>query len=157
INLLEYLRKLAMEPTKRVHAKVVRKWGGEVPPNVVKEGNNSPKRRHNMEFSTELLKPIAEQLAGMIKGALERKEEGYTIREVEESLRHMLLLLGRLVLGMVLSWAEEEVRRVIPCTCGGQLHYQRRRAAKVLSVFGWVRYERSYYAGCAWEREGSTR
>lgn len=32
--------------------------------------------------------------------------------------------------------------------CGGELHYQRMRAAKVISVFGRVTYERAYYAGC---------
>ena len=28
------------------------------------------------------------------------------------------------------------------------MQYQRRRRAKVLSVFNWVEYERVYYAGC---------
>ena len=31
---------------------------------------------------------------------------------------------------------------------GGTLQYQRRRPAKIFSVFGWVEYERAYYAGC---------
>ena len=32
--------------------------------------------------------------------------------------------------------------------CGGRLEYQRRCEAQVMSVFDWVKYERSYYADC---------
>jgi hypothetical protein len=56
--------------------------------------------------------------------------------------------LGQLTLGLVLSEAEGRLPRSLPCECGGRLQYQRRRDAQVLSVFGPVRYERSYYAGC---------
>lgn len=34
------------------------------------------------------------------------------------------------------------------CSCGGTLHYQRLRAATVLSVCGRVTYARAYHAGC---------
>lgn len=101
-----------------------------------------------MEFSTENLKPIAEQLAALVSQEL-HSEGGAKIRRVEGEIRRQLQVVGQLTLAMVLSQADGIPEREIACACGGQLHYQRRRAAEVLSVFGWVSYKRSYYAECA--------
>lgn len=100
-----------------------------------------------MEFSIEQLKPLAEALAQMIGNEL-KKEDRQTARGIEENLRQRLLELGQMTYGMILTNCDEAPERELVCECGGQLHYQRRRKAKVLSVFDWVTYERNYYAGC---------
>lgn len=99
------------------------------------------------EFITENLKPIAEQLAMMITQQL-RNEDNTQIRQIENELRQRLQEVGQMTLGMVLSQADVVPKREIVCECGGTLRYQRRRSVKILSVFGWVEYDRSYYAGC---------
>lgn len=100
-----------------------------------------------MEFSTENLKPIAEEMTAIIMQKLAGKEE-YKEREIENEIRKQLFELGRLTFGMVLSQADGMPEREIACECGGTLYYQRRRPAQVISVFDRVEYERNYYAGC---------
>ena len=100
-----------------------------------------------MEFSTEELKPLAEELAHMIGSKLE-KAEGITVSEIEADIRQCLREFGQMAFGLILTNQDPPPEREIVCECGGQLQYQRRRRAKVLSVFDWVEYERSYYAGC---------
>jgi hypothetical protein len=100
-----------------------------------------------MEFSIETLKPIADQLAQLCSQALEG-EPDQSIRKLETDLRKNLQTIGRLALGQMLSQAEEAPARRLACACGGELKYQRRREAQIESVFGWVAYERHYYAGC---------
>jgi hypothetical protein len=100
-----------------------------------------------MEFSTEELKPLAEKIAYMIGSELE-KAEGITVSEIEADIRQCLRELGQMAFGLILTNQDPSPEREIVCECGGQLQYQRRRTAKVLSVFDWVEYERSYYAGC---------
>ncbi len=100
-----------------------------------------------MEFNTEALRPIAEKFAEVIKEGLQEQPDP-PIREIETGMRQWLQCLGQLTLGLVLSQAEARAPRSLPCRCGGRLQYQRRREAQVLSVFGKVTYERSYYAGC---------
>lgn len=100
-----------------------------------------------MEFSTETLKPIAEQFAKIIRQALEQEPE-QKIRNLETDMRKSLQEIGRQALGQVLSQEDEAVEKTRVCQCGGQMQYQRRREAHLLSVFGWVDYRRSYYAGC---------
>ncbi|MGD2026477.1 MAG: ISKra4 family transposase [Anaerolineales bacterium] len=102
-----------------------------------------------MEFTTQELTPIAEQMAALCVKKVKEQEKDGQIMELENGLRHGLLQLGRMVLGSTLSQAEGISPRVIECGCGGELRYQRRRAARIMSLFGWVTYERSYYAGCA--------
>ncbi|MBT7991118.1 MAG: ISKra4 family transposase [Anaerolineae bacterium] len=105
------------------------------------------KWRHGMEFSTEELAPIAEQIAELCVRKMER-EQDRQIMALENGLRQGLKKLGGMVLTSTLSQAERELEREIACQCGGTLHYQRRREAKIESLFGWVEYERSYYAEC---------
>jgi len=100
-----------------------------------------------MEFSTEKLKPIAEQLTIIVKEELS-KGENITGRDMENEIRKQLLELGKQTLSMVLSQADGAPEKEIPCDCGGTLYYQRRRPAQVLSVFDRVEYKRNYYAGC---------
>jgi len=100
-----------------------------------------------MEFTTEELAPIAEQMAALCAKKM-RTEEDRQIIVLEEGLRKGLKELGGMVLTRTLSQAEGELERETPCQCGGTLHYQRRREAKIESMFGWIPYKRSYYADC---------
>ena len=100
-----------------------------------------------MEFSTEQIKPLAETMAKMIGSELE-KEDRLTGRKIEEGIRQGLQKMGQMAFGMVLTNQDGVPEKEMACDCGGELRYQRRRSAKVLSVFDWVEYERSYYAGC---------
>jgi hypothetical protein len=101
-----------------------------------------------MEFTTQELLPLAEQMAALCVNKVKQQEKAGHIMEIEDGLRHGLKQLGRMVLGSTLSQAEGKPVQQIACECGGELSYQRRRAAKIMSMFGWVTYERSYYANC---------
>lgn len=100
-----------------------------------------------MEFTTEELAPIAEQVAAICVKKMGVASDRQ-IMALEDGLRQGLKELGRMILTKTLSQAEGVVEQEIPCQCGGTLHYQRRREAKIESLFGWVPYQRSYYAGC---------
>lgn len=100
-----------------------------------------------MEFTTEEIEPIAEQLAKLCAKKVGAGKERH-ILELEEGLRGGLKELGSMVLGKTLMQAEGVREKEIACECGGKLTYQRRRGAKIESIFGWVTYERNYYAAC---------
>lgn len=105
-----------------------------------------------MEYNTETINRAAQQLAEMFKMAVIRQRqsgEGVPlIAQIEADLREALRQIGLQALGLFLSSMQATPANEIACSCGGSLHYQRKRAAKVISVFGKVSYERAYYAGC---------
>jgi hypothetical protein len=100
-----------------------------------------------MEFTIKELAPIAEQMAKLCVQKLQQ-EKNRQILVLEEGLRQGMRELGRMVLASSLSQAEEAMERELACQCGGTLTYQRRREAKIESLFGWTSYKRSYYAAC---------
>jgi hypothetical protein len=105
-----------------------------------------------MKYSTEMMQKIAQQYAEMIQLAI-KEEQGresgpVTIGEIEPGMRETLRQIGQDSLGMVLSGLQKPMEREVACKCGGRLRYQRKRRARVISVFGKVRYKRGYYAGC---------
>lgn len=100
-----------------------------------------------MEFTTEELAPIAEQMAGLCAQKMGEGKDRH-ILGLEEGIRCGLKKLGNIVLGRALMKAEVVQEKEIACECGGKLTYQRRRGAKIESMFGWVSYERNYYAEC---------
>lgn len=105
-----------------------------------------------MNYSTETIKRIAQDLAGMVKTAMDEQSRAGgsspKIAQIETDLRETLRQIGMQALGMLLSGLQSTPERAIACRCGGSLHYQRMREATVISVFGKVRYQRAYYAGC---------
>ena len=105
-----------------------------------------------MKYNTETIQKIAQEFAEMIKEAMiEQKETEagqVTIAGIEQGMREGLREIGQSSLRMVLSGLQKTPENEIGCKCGGKLHYQRKREATVISVFGKVRYERAYYAGC---------
>jgi hypothetical protein len=100
-----------------------------------------------MEFNTERLKPLAEEMSMIVRQELAGKEN-YKERAIENEIRKQLHELGRLTFETILNQADDVAEKEIPCACGGTLTYQRRRPAQVISLFGRVGYERRYYASC---------
>ena len=70
-----------------------------------------------MEFSTDNLKPLAQQLAALVSTELMNAEEDVTVRYIETELRHRLQEIGRLALGEVLREADVDSERSIACEC----------------------------------------
>jgi len=97
-----------------------------------------------MEFSTEAVKAMAKIMVEEME-RLGVAEEG--ILAVETGMREFLQAVGREALGQYLERADqgEAAPQTQPCSCGGQLVYQFRRQAVIVSVFGRARYKRRYY------------
>ncbi len=100
-----------------------------------------------MEFTTQELAPIAKEFATLFEQKIKSKEDRH-IGSLEHEVRKGMKELAVMVLSETLRLAEKEREQTIPCECGGELHYQRRRGAKFESSFGWVSYKRDYYANC---------
>jgi len=104
-----------------------------------------------MDSNTELITAIAHQVSAYLKQAIQQREvagEPVTLATLETELRECLRQTGAQALSEFLSTALGTPEATVPCACGERLHYQRRRRAVVLSVFGRVDYTRAYYAGC---------
>lgn len=105
-----------------------------------------------MNYNTETINVLAQQLAMLVKTAVSEQQKAGAgtplIAEIENSLREALRQIGQLALGQFLSGMQSTPESEIDCACGGKLHYQRMRPATVMSVFGKTKYERAYYAGC---------
>jgi hypothetical protein len=105
-----------------------------------------------MNYNTETIQQAAQVLAEAFKTAVIETQmagEGMPgIAQIETDMRGALRQIGQQALGMLLSSLQKTPEREIACSCGGVLHYQRKRSASVVSVFGGVSYERAYYAGC---------
>ena len=105
-----------------------------------------------MEYNTEMLTALAQQLTETFKLALtEHVRAGRaepTLADVETEMRQMLRQVGARALSLFLSTALGTPAAEIACRCGGKLHYQRFREATITTVFGKLSYQRAYYAGC---------
>lgn len=105
-----------------------------------------------MNYNTETINQMAQQMAEMFKFAVTAQEgsDGRTptIAQIETDMREALRQVGNQALGLFLSSMQTTPEKEIACSCGGRLHYQRMREAVVISVFGKTFYVRGYYAGC---------
>jgi hypothetical protein len=103
-----------------------------------------------MEYNTEKINEIAQSVAKLVEESIKAKTEhgANPIAEIEKEFREILRQIGQKALGLYLNGLQKTPESEIPCSCGGQLHYQRLREAKLISVFGKVSYRRAYYAGC---------
>jgi len=104
-----------------------------------------------MKYNIEKINAIAEKLAEVVEEAIaEGNQTELKIGGVEMALRESLREIGQKALSCFLENADREWEKVaeIECKCGCKLKYQRQRGATIWSVFGKVRYERAYYAGC---------
>ena len=102
-----------------------------------------------MKYNIEKINEIGKLVAEIVEEALAgERQEGLRIADIEMEVRESLREIGQRTLKYYLENADGKVEAKIECRCGGQLEYQRRRAATIWSVFGKMRYERAYYAGC---------
>jgi hypothetical protein len=105
-----------------------------------------------MNYNTEMINSVAQQLAEMFKEVVvEQQKNGQgtpVIAQIEAGMREVLRQVGLQALGMFLSSMQSTPSSEMACECGGTLHYQRMREAMVISVFGKTAYKRAYYAGC---------
>lgn len=109
-----------------------------------------------MNYNTETVNSVAQQLAEMFKVAVIEQEgageDTPMIAQIETEMREALRQIGIQALSMLLSSMQGTPASEMDCECGGKLKYQRMRPAKLISVFGRVSYERAYYAGCKCKR-----
>jgi hypothetical protein len=107
-----------------------------------------------MEYNTEKINEIAEQLVKLVGESLKQKEKAdqATIADFEKEFRDVLRQIGVKALGLYLSGLQTTPEREIRCSCGGRLLYKRMREAKIISVFGPISYTRAYYAGCTCQK-----
>jgi hypothetical protein len=98
-----------------------------------------------MKFSTSTMKAIQKLLVADFATQIEPAGE-VSVSEIEQCLRTSLQALGQASMGEMLSVLDEQTYGPRQeCECQAQGQRISRRAAQVLSVFGWVRYRRSYY------------
>jgi len=97
-----------------------------------------------MKFSTSTMKEIQKLLVADFANQIEPDSKG-SLREIEQSLRTSLQAIGQASMGEMLSILDEQsCGPHKTCVCQSQGQRISRRAAQVLSVFGWVTYTRSY-------------
>jgi hypothetical protein len=106
-----------------------------------------------MNYNTKIVNEVAQVFAKMFVAVIMGQiDEQILVGQIETGMREALKQIGQQALGTVLSSMQTTPLREIDCPCGGKLKYQRMREAKVISVFGEVRYKRAYYAGCKCKR-----
>jgi hypothetical protein len=98
-----------------------------------------------MKFSTKTLKKVT----ALLVADVEKQLEGGSIPmgSIEQDLREVLQNIGQESLGRILSMKDQQSYGVrCECSCSEQARRISRRTAQILSVFGWIKYRRSYYA-----------
>jgi hypothetical protein len=88
------------------------------------------------------------QIGEMLRDrVIEEVKEPSSLSEMEQTLRKILLWVGRMVLELWLMWLDRPYPEdVIKCRCGGEAKYLYRRTGTLRTMFGQVRYRRAYYA-----------
>lgn len=95
-----------------------------------------------MKFSTEAVRKMAEIMVSEMQPI---GIGGERIRDVEMGMREFLREVGVQALGSYLEQKDEEIQEVEKlCVCGEPMNYLFKREGTILSVFGRVRYRRSY-------------
>jgi Uncharacterised protein family (UPF0236) len=98
-----------------------------------------------MKFSTETLKKVTALLVADFEEQLGKKS--ISAEAMEQGMREALQEIGRESVGQMLSMKDQQNYGVnCECSCGGRARRISRRQAQILSVFGWIKYQRSYYA-----------
>ena len=98
-----------------------------------------------MKFSTETLGKVTALLVADFEEQLQDKS--ISARVIEQGMREALREIGQESIGQMLSVKDQQSYGVKhECSCGEQARRVSRREAQILSVFGWIKYRRSYYA-----------
>ena len=98
-----------------------------------------------MKFSTKTLMKVTALLVADFEEQLQ--EESISAGAIEQGMREALREIGQESIGQMLSAKDQQTYDVqSECSCGEQARRISRREAQILSVFGWIKYRRSYYA-----------
>jgi hypothetical protein len=98
-----------------------------------------------MKFSTETLMKVTTLLVADFEEQLQ--EQSISAGAIEQGMREALREIGQESVGQMLSAKDQQNYDVqSECSCGEQARRISRREAQILSVFGWIKYRRSYYA-----------
>jgi hypothetical protein len=108
-----------------------------------------------MDFSTKAMSEIASVLAEEIGKQID-SEEIKNLEEMENGIREMMKEIGQQTYGKVLEREDQKLGKQVRCECGLKAGRISKREAKVLTVFGWISYHRSFY-GCSRCRKKSNR
>jgi hypothetical protein len=97
-----------------------------------------------MKFNTETIQKIEQLIVADLAEQIETKE--IKAGELEQALRNSLQEIGRSSYGEMLSLLDQHQHGVeVDCECGEPGKRVSQREVRVLSVFGWSTYRRSYY------------
>ena len=99
-----------------------------------------------MDFNTKQGKETIEQIGRLLSNLVVESmaEEESSLGDIEQGMRQLLQTIGREALGQVLE-KRDVVQPSSQCGCQQQATYRCRREGMVITVFGRVRYKRSYY------------
>ena len=99
-----------------------------------------------MDFSIKAQEKISTVIAEEISKLIER-DEIKDLACLENGIREFLKEVGCRAYEKALEKEDQKHGKEVPCTCGRYSRRISRRAGKLLTVFGWLTYRRSYY-GC---------
>lgn len=100
-----------------------------------------------MNSNTELVKEGVAQIAALLSDMVVeavQEAESTGLGEIEQGMRQILQEVGRQALGQVLA-KSDHIEADIRCACHHKASYRCRREGMVITVFGRVYYQRSYY------------
>lgn len=103
-----------------------------------------------MDFNTKQAKGRIEQIANLMSELVVEyvnEAEEVSLGEIEQGMRELLQVTGQQAMAQVLTESDQPAPN-IRCACQQKARYRCRRAGMVITVFGRVRYKRSYYV-CA--------
>jgi len=100
-----------------------------------------------MDFSTKAQAEISALIAEEINKQIEA-DEIKDLQDVENGIREILKEIGSQVYSKVLEREDQKLGKWVRCECGWKARRISKREAKVLTVFGQIKYRRSYY-GCS--------
>ena len=100
-----------------------------------------------MDFNTkqaeETVAHIAVLIGDLVVAGI-KKEEVVSLGDIEQGMRQLLQAVGREAMGQVLE-KSDTMQPSIRCSCHHKAAYRCRREGMVITVFGRVKYKRSYY------------
>jgi hypothetical protein len=114
---------------------------------LVRKQSNTKSQEAQMDFNTKAVKEGVEQIATMFSDLVvgyAQEREGVSISEIEQGMRQMLQEVGRQAMAQVLAKSDAK-EASIRCQCHHKANYRCRREGMVITVFGRVKYKRSYY------------
>ena len=97
-----------------------------------------------MDFSIQVQEKISTAIAEEISSLVNASDD---LVSLENNIRITMKEISRQVYEKVLEKEDQAYGKRVVCSCGRQSQRISRRAGKLLTVFGWITYRRSYY-GC---------